>query len=435
MLKEFKQHIEKRFPELVNHPFLLACSGGVDSVVMAHLCARISKNFALAHCNFNLRGKASDEDEKFVQILARNLKVKYYSKHFETTSYVNETKVSLQMAARELRYGWFAQLMKEEGYKKLVTAHQSDDNLETFIINLSRGTGIEGLRGIPEKTLSIARPLLRFSREQLLTFAREQQIIWREDASNADTKYLRNRIRHEIVPQLRDLHPTFDKNFSKTLEYLAGSAAILDNHTKELKNRLFEKEKDHIKITIERLIELKPLKPYLHALFRDYGFSEWDDLHGLLTTLSGKEVRSGTHRLIKDRNCLLLQELAINENQKQEYFLDNESAEFPIPLVLTSVEKIDKSSKKILYLDKETLNDRLSVRKWKKGDYFYPLGMKGKKKLSKFFKDEKMDTISKEAQWLLCSGEDIVWVIGRRADDRFKVTDKTQTILKFSLTA
>ena len=336
------------------------------------------------------------------------------------------------MAARDLRYSWFDELVQKNGFDILVTAHQADDNLETFLINLSRGTGIEGLIGIPEHTDKVLRPLLFFGREEILEYARENDIAWREDSGNTDRKYLRTKIRYDIVPKLKELHPTFDKNFVKTLEYLSGTSALVDHHISDIKRALLVPHKDHYSISVAALSALKPLKPYIHAIFREYGFTAWNDILGLLTTSSGKVVKSATHRLIKDRDTLLLQARKPAKTEREIFFLDDPDAELPLQLEQQTVDKITTTTDNILYVDKETLNHRLSVRKWENGDYFYPLGMQGKKKISKFFKDEKMDLISKERQWLLCSGEDIVWVIGRRADGRFKVSGKTNTILKIT---
>ncbi|MCW5515448.1 tRNA lysidine(34) synthetase TilS [Muriicola sp. Z0-33] len=432
MLSEFKKHIEYNFPALLQSPFLLACSGGIDSVVLAHLCAACNLKFALVHCNFRLRGEESDADEEFVKALSKELNLKYFVKGFDTEYYANLNKVSVQMAARDLRYSWFEELRGKEKYSYLVTAHQADDNLETFLINLSRGTGIEGLNGITERSSTILRPLLVFTRQDIQQYATKNKLSWREDSSNDDRKYLRNKIRHEIVPKLKELHPTFDKNFAKTLKYLAGTSALVDEHISDLKKTLLQPHKDHYRISVKELSMLSPLEPHIHAIFKEFGFTQWEDILGLLTTLSGKEVRSGTHRLIKDRDELLLQELKPGKATPDMYFLDDPDSRPPLQLLQQRVNEISETADTILYVDKETLNDRLSVRKWQNGDYFYPLGMKGKKKVAKFFKDEKMDLIAKEAQWLLCSGNDIVWVIGRRADDRFKVTGKTKKILKIT---
>ncbi|NAS13061.1 tRNA lysidine(34) synthetase TilS [Flavobacteriaceae bacterium R33] len=432
MLNEFKEHIEKTFPEIQKEPFLIACSGGVDSTVLVHLCAALKLDFGIAHCNFKLRGKESEKDAKFVGQLADKLQKPYYIKSFKTESYANRNKLSIQMAARELRYEWFKELVKEKGYSWLLTAHHLDDQLETFLINLSRGSGIEGLAGIPGKTDWVARPLLGFSREQIVLYASEQGLEWREDASNTDTKYLRNQIRHELLPKLKELHPTFLKNFKNSLSYLSGSAAILEQQADELRNRLFQSDADVIRVDCNKLSQLQPLDAYLHLLFKDYGFTEWSDLQSLLTAVSGKEIRSKTHRLLKDRDELLLAELRDGNYEEYEVFKEDKGQETPFRLVKQEVKAIEETGKRIIYVDKETLNPKLVVRKWKKGDYFYPLGMQGKKKVSKFFKDEKMDIIAKEKQWLLCSGDDIVWILGRRADDRFKVTDATGHILKIT---
>ena len=433
MLNQFREHIAVSFPELLENHFLVACSGGIDSVVLTHLCALNKMDFSIAHCNFQLRGSESDMDAFFVEDMARRLGKKIYIKDFDTVSYINRNKVSLQMAARDLRYRWFEELMTAHKIKTLVTAHQADDNLETFIINLSRGTGIKGLRGIPSKTAKISRPLLIFSKSQIEQFAEIKNISWREDQSNLETRYLRNKIRYGVIPKLKELHPGFLRNFESTLEYLQGSAALLKDYIDELKRKLFQQHGDVIKVSLASLLELDPIKTYMYELFKEYGFKEWNDVVGLLNATSGKEIRSSTHRLIKDREHLLLQALYPSIVEKFVIDAARGTISEPIRMKIEEVDSMGEYANRILYVDKETLNHKLSIRKWEKGDYFYPFGMKGRKKVSKFFKDEKMNLISKERQWLLCSGDDIIWVIGRRADDRFKVTSKTKNILKFSI--
>ncbi len=433
MQNEFKEHIQENFPELLQNKFLLACSGGVDSVVLTHLCAESGLDFNLAHCNFKLRGTESDKDEAFVRQLAKQLGKTVFVKQFDTKDYVARHKVSVQMAARELRYEWFNDLMAEYRLKTLVTAHHADDDLETFLINLSRGTGIKGLTGIPAKTGSISRPLLPFSRVGLAEYAKQQKIDWREDQSNAETKYLRNKIRHTIIPLLKETHPTFLDNFHTTQKNLQQISDISDIHIKQLKNRLFREEGNIIRISIAALQRLQPIKAYLYGLFNAYGFTAWNDIEHLLTAMSGKEVRSKTHRMLKDRDDLLLGPIPIPS--QDSYNIDETITEIktPIALSIVPVDLISATAPDVLYVDKETLKYPLVLRKWEKGDYFYPLGMKGRKKLAKFFKDEKMDLISKENQWVLCSDNRIVWVVGKRADERFKITSKTKQILKISL--
>ncbi len=426
MLTEFKSNIDKH---LYQKPFLLACSGGLDSVVLAHLCERAHLDFHVAHCNFNLRGKESDGDAIFVKNLASTLNKKYHITNFNTIDYVKKNKVSIEMAARELRYDWFAKIMKENALDFLVTAHHADDDLETFLINLSRGTGIDGLKGIPSKTDGICRPLLAFSQKEILQYAKKKKLQWREDSSNADTIHLRNQIRHEVVPQLKKIGPAFLKNFKKTQEYLADSKVILDNHAEALKSRLFHQKKGLIHVYIDDLNALQPQKAYLHLLFKEYGFTAWDDILALLTAMSGKEVHSKTYRLVKNRDSLILDKVETKYNKRYVINKEQESIEVPIKMSIEKVDDIGAQAKQIVYVDKDSLNFPLVLRKWEKGDYFYPIGMKGKKKLSKYFKDEKIDIVSKEKQWLLCSGNDIVWVVGKRADERFKVTPTTKKMV------
>ncbi|MDX1768257.1 MAG: tRNA lysidine(34) synthetase TilS [Arenibacter troitsensis] len=433
MLENFRNHIDLYFPHLKEGTFLLACSGGLDSVVLAHLCASYNLDFSLAHCNFKLRGEESEKDENLVRKLGEQLGKEIFVTSFDTHGYMAQHRTNLQIAARELRYNWFSQIMENHHIKTLVTAHHADDSLETFIINLSRGTGIEGLSGIPSLTNTISRPLLQFSRTEIKKYAEANAIHWREDASNENTKYLRNNIRHNIIPKLKELNPHFLENFLKTQEHLGQTQKILHQHITQLKKQLFSKEKMVEKVKVASLLALRPTKTYLFHFFREFGFTQWDDIYGLLSANSGKEVHSNTHRLLKDRDFLLLKPI-VHKNTKAFYIEgDQESVSEPIDLKLSHVKAIGETSPNIIYVDKETLKYPLIVRKCQKGDYFYPLGMSGKKKISKFFKDAKMDVFAKENQWLLCSGDNIVWIIGKRADERFKITDKTKEILKIIL--
>lgn len=419
------------FPELLEQPFLLACSGGVDSVVLAHLCKQCSLDFTMAHCNFNLRGEESDGDERFVRDFALQLEKEILVKHFDTELYAFKNKVSIQLAARALRYDWFSRLRKENKLGKIVTAHHADDNLETFLINLSRGTGIDGLTGIPVKTTSLARPLLPFSRNQIVQYAKKHDLNWREDSSNTETKYLRNKIRLGIVPQLKELHPTFLDNFKRSQEYLAETAELTKSYIGNIKEQLFKEESGIYTIEIGELLKLNPLKGYIYNLFEEYGFKEWDNVVHLLEAKSGKEIRSGRYRLLKDREHLLLQPITVGGIQKFEIQENDTIVNTPIFVEIMETKELEEKSSNVLYVPKEKLKYPLVVRKRQKGDYFYPFGMQGKKKLSKFFKDCKMSQIAKEDQWLLCSGNDVVWIMGKRSDRRYRITEKTKTIVKF----
>jgi tRNA(Ile)-lysidine synthase len=426
MLSAFKEHINSRFPYLKKSTVLIACSGGLDSMTLVHLLTNTGIDFHLAHCNFGLRGAESDNDEAFVRKSAEKLNRKLFVKKFE----LNQHEGSIQLAARNLRYDWFKELLNEHKFDYILTAHHADDSLETFLINLSRGTGIEGLTGIPEENRSTLRPLLPFSRAQILAYAKDNNILWREDSSNAETKYVRNKIRHKIVPELKELHPTFLNNFSATQKHLEQTNSWVQSQIIYIKQKLFIKEHNNFKINIKKLEKIYLLDVTLYLLFKAYGFTNIKDLRLLLSAESGKELHSKTHRLVKDREHLLLAE---NRSESQEvYELAEEGIHTPLKLVLKDVAAMEDYSKNTIYVDKETLNYPLVIRKRENGDYFYPLGMNGKKKLSKYFKDEKIDILSKEKQWLLCSDSQIVWVIGRRADDRFKVTQKTKQLVKIT---
>ena len=432
MVQKFNEHIVATLPFLKEKKLIVACSGGLDSVVLTHLCTSSKLDFALAHCNFSLRGAESDADETFVANLASRLGVDFFVQRFDTEQYAENHRISVQMAARELRYKWFDELLQSKGLDYVLTAHHADDSLETFLINLSRGTGIEGLSGIPEVNGTIVRPLLPFPREAVLEFAATGGIDWREDSSNASSKYLRNKIRHDVVPLLKGLQPALLQNFQHTQDYLRQTKDLANNYLEELRSKLFQQGNGVVEIPIAELQKLKPLDAYLYGLFNGYGFTEWNDVRDLLTAESGKQVFSKTHRLLKDRECLILAEMMPEQKATYRVDLDGSRDGLPINIQLEEVESFEKQAQNVVFLDKEKLIFPLELRNWKKGDYFYPFGMRGKKKLSKFFKDEKMDLISKEKQWLLCSDDEIVWVLGKRADERFKVEKSTQKILKIT---
>ncbi len=437
-LQEFKDHIDTNFPYLYDYKLILACSGGLDSVVLVELCHLLGFNFAIAHCNFKLRGAESDNDEKFVRDLANRLQCQLYHVDFDTNAYANKHRVSIQMAARELRYDWFREIATTLKYDIVFTAHHADDNLETFLINLSRGTGIEGLTGIPVENEMFIRPLLPFSRDQIVKFAKEKGVQWREDSSNSSTKYLRNKIRHKVIPELKSVNDRFLQNFQTTLEYLNESSEFIKNQVIILRRELFEYEQnDVIKISIKKLKEYGNPRIYIYFLLNDYyGFKPWDDIAQIIFAQSGKQIFSDTHRLVKDRDYLLLSPIP-EEVSDRTYSIPEEENMIIIPLGMLrfSVKKeMNTADLKTIYVDKKKLKYPLTVRKWQEGDYFYPIGMKGKKKLSKYFKDEKLSLLAKEMVWLLCSGEEIVWIINYRADNRFKITPQTKQILKITIT-
>lgn len=435
MQQQFSTILTNQFSFLKGKKLLIACSGGVDSVVLAHLCVNTSLDVALAHCNFNLRGEESNADEIFVTELAKKYSIPVFTTHFDTLTYQAKGNKSTQMAARELRYRWFDEVLDNEGYEYVLTAHHADDALETFLINLSRGTGMTGLSGIPAVNNKIVRPLLQFSRVEIEDYANQQKLLWREDSSNASTKYIRNKLRLEVIPKLKEIHPEFLNNFLGTQKHLQESEQVLLQHMKSIKKKLFIKEEKAVKISTNALKELQPLNTYLFYLFSEFGFKQWQDIVLLIDAQSGKYVASETHRLIKDRDQLLL-----TKNNQADYEtilvqnLDNQTVKASnLNLKFTVVDVAVEASKSVIYVDNALLKYPLQLRKYQEGDVFYPLGMKGKKKLSKYFKDEKYSMLDKENQWLLCSENNIVWVVGKRADERFKVTSKTQQILKVEI--
>ena len=441
MLNEFLQHITKELPFLKDKKLLIAISGGIDSVVLTHLFYELEYSISLAHCNFRLRGKESDGDEAFVEDLAKKLDIPVFIKKFDTLQFASEEKLSVQLAARKLRYDWFNKLLQQKQYDYLLTAHHADDAVETFLINLSRGTGLDGLTGIPKQNGKIIRPLLPFSREQIEKYAKEQNIDWREDSTNEETKYLRNKIRHKIIPILKELNPNFLNGFSKTQDNLQGIRVIADDRIEEVSKDVISESADKsvIQFNIEKLKELSNPKAYLFEMLKKYGFTEWNDVENLLNTQSGKYVYSNSHKLLKDRGFLLLSKI-IDSISEAVFFIEKDNLFLKTEKIALKITEIDKpiSSLKALpstsiLIDKDLLKFPLIVRKWKEGDYFYPFGMKGKKKISKYFKDQKISNFEKENSWLLCSENDIVWVVGQRSDDRFKITDKTKHIVQIEI--
>ncbi|WP_370449432.1 tRNA lysidine(34) synthetase TilS [Aquimarina sp. BL5] len=437
LIGKFKAHIEDKLSFLKEKKLLIACSGGLDSMVLTYMCHLLGLDFGIAHCNFKLRGAESEGDEEFVSEVANKMKVPFYVTNFETEQYAKKHKLSIQMAARELRYNWFRELILEYQYDYVLTAHHKDDNLETFLINLSRGTGIDGLTGIPEINDVYVRPLLPFSRNQILEFAQKNTISWREDSSNSSTKYVRNKLRHDVIPELLAINPQFLQNFETTLDHLKQTRTFVKNQVKRVKKDVFEySELDTIKIPIHKLQEHNEPKTYLYFLLKEYGFTAWDDIARMLTAQSGKQVFSPTHRLVKNRWYLLLCPI-VEEVSDRVYKIPEEENMIIIPsgmIKLKEVSELSNTDLRTIYVDKEKLKYPLIVRKWKEGDYFYPLGMKGKKKLSKYFKDEKLSLLAKERVWLLCSEDDIVWIINYRADNRFKISPKTKQLLKVTIT-
>ena len=435
MLEKFQNHIALNFPFLIGKKLLLATSGGIDSMVMVDLFKKLSIEFSLAHCNFQLRGIESFGDQNFVQEYALDNGIPFFVTQFDTEAFAKDYKLSTQVAARELRYNWFYELLETENYDYIITAHHSDDNLETFLINLVRGTGLEGLTGIPSINEKSIRPLLYFSRQEIENYAKLNTINWREDTSNASDKYLRNKIRHHLVPALKELNPNFLSSFQKSQKYLQEAKTMVDDASIMVYQQVVKEHENEIHFDLNQLLKLPNYKSYLYQWLNEFGFSSWDDIYDLVGSQSGKQVFSREFRLLKNRDFLILS--PINSiDEVAEYFIDKDQKEVKIPINLSfcNIDDISISGNDIIFVDENKLEYPLALRKWKTGAIFQPIGMEGKsKKVSKFFKDEKLSLIEKEKTWILFSGNKIVWIVGIRQDERFKIKKETRNILKIQL--
>lgn len=435
MQDRFQEHLSENFPFLKKASLAVACSGGMDSVVLTHLLYNLGYDISLAHCNFSLRKEESEADEKFVIKLAKKLKIPVFTETFDTTLYAKDHKLSTQMAARSLRYQWFDELLKITGKDFMLTAHHLDDDLETFLINCSRGTGLKGLTGISEKKETLIRPLLKFSREDIALYAAQKGITWREDSSNEGTKYLRNALRHNVIPEWKKTNDQLLQNFKTTQKHLKGSEALVEDYINLIFSYVAEQTEEGYKFSVEKLKKLPHVKGVLYELLHPFNFTTWEDVHLLLYGQSGKYVISETHILLKDRNYLYLNARDFSENKEGDFFLIPEGTKVikePIHLTFEAVKELSGADANTIFVDAGKLRFPLVIRKWEEGDVFYPFGMQGKKKLSKFFKDEKLSLFSKNKTWLLCSKKQIVWIIGLRPDDRFKITPQTTLLLKIN---
>lgn len=436
MLESFLKYIKEQKLIDPSDKILLAVSGGVDSVVLCKLLHQAKIKFAIAHCNFTLRGEESDEDELFVEELAELYNVAFHSISFDTNSFAKKNKLSVQVAARELRYKWFEEIKTQFNFTLIATAHHQDDSIETFFINLLRGSGIRGLHGILPKQGDIIRPLLFANKVEIEAFAKKNKLKFRRDSSNETDKYLRNKIRHKLIPLLSTINPSANKNIADTIENLREVETIYLKSIEKKRLKIVEEKNGLVKINIKELEKLKPISAYLFEYLYPLGFNSKmiDDILESLNSESGKQFFSGTHRLIKDRNYLI-----INTNEK---IIDSKNINISLSKKEIKVgsnkivfkkmlhsKKVDlKVSKDIAQIDFEKLKFPLQLRKWEHGDTFHPIGMKGKKKLSDFFIDQKFSLIEKENTMVLISDNKIVWVVGHRIDDRFKITDKTKQI-------
>lgn len=436
MIVEFQQYIEQHKLCNTNNGVLLAVSGGIDSIVMLDLFVRTNYKTAIAHCNFQLRGVESEDDEKFVRDLGEKMGLTVFSKKFETRNYAAKYKLSIQVAARELRYVWFEELSKKEGFDYIAVAHHSDDQVETFFINLLRGSGLVGLKGMPLKRDRIIRPLLFAKREYIETYARVRNLSFREDSSNKEDTYLRNKIRLNLITELEKIDKKAPDAIIRSTKHLSDADVLLQQLLDEKFKSVFRIEKGIYYMSMDTIKDMQPLEIWMYYLLRNFNFNRdiTDNIcEAIIEKQSGKTFYSITHIAIIDRNSILIESIKDPDTKVYCIKAEQETITKPISLKLQTSpnNEVFKMIKKpnVAYLDKEKLRFPLKLRKWKKGDRFQPIGMKGSKLLSDYFIDNKFNLIEKQNIWLLVSGEDIVWIIGHRISEKYKITKQTVSVL------
>ena len=472
LLSSFQQCIKKENLFQPKQRLLLAVSGGVDSVVLCELCQQAGYDFAIAHCNFQLRKEESDGDEKFVEALAKKYAVEYFVKKFDTEKYAAQNKISIQVAARELRYDWFNFLVeanKADGSKKMtddrkekitdvsknllfkktgyqlstinyiLTAHHADDNIETILMNFFKGTGINGLKGILPKQKNVLRPLLFAGKEDILLFAKENGLAYREDSSNSSDKYTRNYFRNQLIPGLQKVFPQVKENLLDNAERFREINTLYNLSIENTKKKLIIFEGKEMHLPVLKLLKTAALHSVLFEIIKEVGFTaaQTNEVLKLLNSESGKYIQSPTHRILRNRKWLIISPL--NDLEANHFLIKEKDTVIIFSGGKLSIEKEVnpgkiQADKNAAQLDALQIQFPLILRKWKTGDYFYPLGMQKKKKLSRFFIDQKLSLNEKQQAWVIESDKKIIWVVGHRIDDRFKIKDGSANILKFSLT-
>jgi len=418
---------------------LAAVSGGMDSVLMVHLLKAAGYTFAIAHCNFQLRGTEAQADQDFCQALAQQLAVPFHTVNFDTADFAREQKISIQMAARQLRYQWFEQLSQQHQYTAVALAHHQNDTIETILLNLTRGTGIAGLHGILPKNNLWVRPLLFLTRPEIETHIAQNQLAYVEDSSNASTKYARNKLRHEVIPKLKELNPNLEQTFERNLSHFRELEMLLQQQLAMVKQDLWLEQGDEVHLLLSGIRKLYPQRLLLFGLLKDYGFNgtSVDDLISALDKHSGRVFESATHSLLLDRDKLILKLKA---------------PDVPLPVLVNEDDELvnfGNHSFKITYTDglnhaygnaNQAIADAgfliypLTLRTWQQGDNFVPLGMTTRKKLSDFFINQKVPLHQKMQVPLLVNGNgEVIWIAGYRLSNRYKLTPQTKKVIIFDL--
>jgi tRNA(Ile)-lysidine synthase len=453
LLKSFTKYIADNFQlSPTQHHVLLAVSGGIDSVVMVDLFAKAGFNFTIAHCNFQLRGAESDRDEAFVKALGSKYGKEVLVQQFDTAAYATANKLSIQVAARELRYGWFKELVdrpqttdddlpstvdRRPSTAFVVTAHHADDNIETLLMHFFRGCGIGGLHGILPKQGHIIRPLLFAKRTEIVAYAAEQGLTWVEDSSNATDKYSRNYIRHQVMPLMQTIYPKVDENLLGNIERFKEVEMVYNQTMNSIKTKLLEVKGNETHVPILKLKKQQPLRSIVYEIVKDFGFeaTQVDEVVKLLDASNGSFMASPTNRLIINRNWLIIAPKQADEATNVLIEAGTNEIVFSGGKLVFNKSIVDgqqSTDKAIATIDADSITYPLLLRPYKTGDYFYPLGMTKKKKLSKFFIDQKLSKTQKENIWVIESDKRIVWVVGYRIDNRFKLTPSTKEVLTIS---
>ena len=432
--ERFIEHLKSLVPDAVHAHYLLAVSGGKDSTALAHLFHYHQLNFEIAHCNFHLRGEDSDKDEQFVRELAFTMGKKLHVKQFYTLETQQDSGKSVEMVAREERYEWFETLCPEADY--VVTAHHADDNAETLLLNLTRGTGLKGLTGIPVLNGRILRPLLPFTSEEILQYLSENHIPFRTDQTNFSTQYHRNKIRHKVMPVLRDINPEITSTLCHNMAVFNQQYNFyLSEIQKNLSDMMIKKDNE-IDISCEKLADSNYAELLLYEALKEYNFtaSQVKDMMKCLRGISGKTFLSRTHIILKDREFLIL------KNREEEEFpctlcqnlAELEALGFEVKKFSMQQPPQFPAPKHTIYIDADKMEFPVQVRAWEEGDTFIPFGMKGRQKVSDLFNNLKINKLKKKQIPILLIGDQIAWVVGIRADHRFRITTQTQHYYKIT---
>ncbi|MGJ8684754.1 MAG: tRNA lysidine(34) synthetase TilS [Nonlabens sp.] len=442
MLTAFQEHIATQFPDLKEKRILVAISGGLDSVVLSHLLHKLEYKIAFVHCNFKLRAAASDKDEQFVKNLAQSFDIQCFIEQFDTEQYALQKGISIQMAARELRYEFFDEICEKYSYNHVCTAHHLDDQLETFLINLNRGAGLNGLQGIPQDNGLIIRPLLVFTREQINSYALDNEVTWREDASNSSNKYQRNQLRNEILPLLHNALPQLRAHFAQSLDYLKGSQELVRDAVLRFRESGIKKTNSGIQINCAQLLQCGNPRAYLFEIIYEYGFQNMESAMDLLYGSTGKRIESENYIMLKNREWLVIEKqfdtLPVNieiNNIPGIYKFNTSILQIEHLIVDDPLSFVKNNShRNVHYLDAAQIRLPLTLRNWNHGDRINPLGMSGSKLVSDVLTDGKVSFIDKEKMVVLTLNEEILWIVGIRASNHCKVTSSTKTIIKISYT-